>query len=381
MKIGISTFGCDQGRSGIGRYLQRHLYEFEQMGLRPEIFCSASDLPMLPGEFPRSAVSPAWDQPLANLVLHQSWLPLQSRHLDVLFLPAANRRLPWFSGCPTVGTVHDLAVARLEGKYDGARTFYITHVLPRLVERLDHVITVSEASKRDILELTGVGPERISVIPLGVDHSRYHPQETSLDLSVYGVSKPFVLYVSRIEHPGKNHQQLLRAFDTLKRELGLPHQLVLVGSDWKGAEQVHALADALPCRDDIVFTGFFPEEHLPQLYNQAEVLVFPSLYEGFGLPVLEAMACGLPVVSSNRASLPEVVGQAGLLFDPADDVALTTQLSTMLTSEEVRVHFSQAGLAHSKRFDWKRTAASTLEILQSVARCGRAQVERPMKYA
>jgi glycosyltransferase involved in cell wall biosynthesis len=368
VKIGITTFGCDNGRSGIGRYLHRHLVEFHRFGLSPHIFCTTSDHEMLPREFRRHELSPRWDHPVANLLLHQTWLPARSRELDVLFLPAANRRLPCFSGCPTVGTVHDLAVAKLEGKYDPGRTFYVSRVLPKLIKKLDHVITVSEASKRDIVELTGIAPEKISVTPLGVDHTRYYPQNSDLELSRFGIRKPFLLYVSRIEHPGKNHQQLLRAFDNLKKKLRIPHQLVLVGSDWKGAGDVHALARTLPSRDDIVFTGFFPEEHLPQLYNQAELLVFPSLYEGFGLPILEAMACGLPVVSSNRASLPEVVGDAGLLFDPDLEGSLEQNIGQVLESPTNRQRLSAAGRLHSLKFDWSTTAAKTLEILHSVAR-------------
>ena len=218
MNIGITTFGCDQGRSGIGRYLINHLIEFQKLGLCPRVFGSTSDQSLIPFSFPRELVSSRWDRPLPNLILHQSWLPAQTRELDVLFLPAANRRIPWASSCPTVGTVHDLAVAKLEGKYDACRTFYISKVLPKLVQKLDHILTVSEYSKADIVDITGVSPDRISVTPLGVDHSRYYPRTQALDLTPYGIESPFILYVSRIEHPGKNHQRLLLAFEKIKKE-------------------------------------------------------------------------------------------------------------------------------------------------------------------
>lgn len=367
MNIGITTFGCDQGRSGIGRYLTNHLTEFQKLGLRPRVFGSQNDQSLVPFSFPRELVSPMWDRPLPNLVLHQSWLPARTQNLDVLFLPAANRRIPWTASCPMVGTVHDLAVAKLEGKYDASRTFYISKVLPKLVRKLDHILTVSEYSKADIVDVTGVSPNRISVTPLGVDHSRYYPRNEAIDLTGYGIDSPFILYISRIEHPGKNHQRLLLAFENIKKELKLPHQLVLVGADWKGAEHVHRLADKLECRKDIIFTGFFPEKHLPHLYSQAEAMVFPSLYEGFGLPVLEAMACGLPVICSDRASLPEVVGEAGFLFDPDHPEQLEKQLAHILTCKTAHTLASQEGRYRSLSFQWSRTAAQTLRVLQSVA--------------
>lgn len=369
MKMGMTTFGCDHGRSGIGRYLTRHLAEFQKLGLRPRIYGSTNDRHLLSalGKDFAGLVSSKWDSPIRSILLHQTWLPRQTRELDVLFLPAANRRLPFYSSCPTVGTVHDLAVAKLDGKYDRARTIYVSKILPQLIKRLDHILTVSEASKQDIIEITGVSEERVSVVPLGVDHTRYYPQCPTVDLANYGVEKPFLLYVSRIEHPGKNHQRLLLAFEELKKKLGIPHQLVLVGSDWKGAEHVHAFADKLSSRKDIIFTGFFPEEHLPQLYSQAEALVFPSLYEGFGLPVLEAMACGLPVVCSNRASLPEVAGGAALLFDPQAPRELEDKLTLLLTSPNVRAACSRAGRERSLSYQWSTTALATLQVLRCVA--------------
>lgn len=367
MKIGVTTYGCDHGRSGIGRYLERHLREFERLGVEPTIYSSEQDRPLLGSLTPKNETGLVWDKPIPNILLHQTWLPSQAKDVDVLFLPAANRRIPWRTSCPTVGTVHDLAVARLKEKYDPCRHFYVSQVLPRFIRRLDHIITVSEYSKRDIVELTGCRPERVSVIPLGVDHSRYFPHTEGVDLSSYGIYKPFFLYVSRIEHPGKNHQLLLKTFDRLKQRLGLPHQLVLVGSDWKGAEEVHRLADSLPSRPDILFTGFFPEEHLPHLYSQGEALIFPSLYEGFGLPVLEAMACGLPVVCSNKASLPEVVGEGGLLFDPDQPGDLEATLERLISSRGLKEMLRESGRTRSLQFQWSATAAQTYEVLSETA--------------
>ena len=368
MKIGVSTFGCDHGRSGIGRYLRSHLQEFQKMGVSPLVFCSPEDRHMVPSSFKTVEVPNTWNGPAQNILLHQTWLPWQARSLDVMFLPAANRRLPFYCPCPTVGTVHDLAVARLKGKYDLLRSHYVSKVLPRWIPKLDHVITVSEASKRDIVELTGMDPQRISVTHLGVDHTRYYPKNRTEELDEYGIQAPFLLYVSRIEHPGKNHCQLIEAFSRLKSELELPHQLVLCGPDWKGAEEVHRLAQSVPHTNDIIFTGFFPEKLLPQLYSQAETLVFPSLYEGFGLPLLEAMACQTPVLCSNRSSLPEVVGGAGLLFEPQQSDSLFHQLRRLVLDPELRSRLAREGRQRSLSYQWSSTASRTLDLLTRVVR-------------
>lgn len=378
MKIGMTTFGGDGGKSGISQYIIRLVRELAVNEVAPEtevlVYRNERDIfvpnaerlsPILFPEYLRS--------PVVNVAWHQAFLSglCRKREYDVLFLPAGNRRLPYTAPCPTVGAVHDLSSLHVEGKYDPFRMFYITKVLPTLVRRLTHVITISESSKRDILEYCRVPEERISVTPLAADTSLYSPgdrDEARRNVAEkYGVTHPYIFFVSRIEHPGKNHARLIRAFAQLKEKQRIPHQLVLAGSDWDRASAVHETALQSGFSDDIVFTGFTPTADLPDLYRGADIFVFPSLYEGFGLPVLEAMSCGVPVACSNLSSMPEVIGEAGVQFDPLDEEAIAEALGTLLVDEALKRRYAEMGLARSRKFSWSLTAARTLEVLQAAA--------------
>jgi len=290
----------------------------------------------------------------------------------VLFLPAANRRLPLFCSVPTVGTVHDFSSLHMENKYNPARLFYIKQVLPLMVRKLTRVLTVSECSKRDIVEYAGVPEERVHVTPLAADSHLYRPLDREMARErmwqVYGIDEPYILYISRLEHPGKNHVGLIRAFDRLKSRYDEPLKLVLAGSDWLGAEAVHEEADRARFGKDILFTGFFKDEDLPWLYNAAEVFAFPSLYEGFGLPVLEAMSCGVPVACSNVSSMPEVAGDAAVLFPPDEVEAMEEALFTLVTDRDTAGKYIDLGFNRAREFSWEKTARATLACLEAAAR-------------
>lgn len=381
MRIGVTTFGSDKGRSGIGHYVSQLLGALPTCapGDHIDVLAHPGDLELYCRQTPGLTAAPlcaGLEPPALNIAWHQVGLPLRCwrRGYDVLFIPAGNRRLPAAAPCPTVGTVHDLSSLHVPAKYDPARTFYIRRVLPALIRQLSQVITVSESSKRDIVAHAGVPEERVHVIPLGVDRGRFHPRpregcaaEVKRRL---GVDRPYVLYISRLEHPGKNHVGLIRAFDRLKARTELPHQLVLAGSDWTRAEEIHDEARRARCRDDIVFTGFIPGDLLPALYGAADVFAFPSRYEGFGLPILEAMACGVPVVCSGVSSMPEVAGDAALLFDPADEGQLLDALTEALTNEDVRRRCVERGLARQARYSWETVARQTVEVLNMAAERG-----------
>lgn len=381
MNVGFLTAGCDGGRSGIGQYARELLTRFSGTAndsvdvIAPQ---GEDDAWMrdLPGTT-HSVIPAAFRSPLASVVWTQTGLPLVSarhRH-DVLFLPAANRRVPLVTGTPTVGTVHDLAAFHVGAKYDAARMFYIRRVLPVLIRRLTHVITISEASRRDIVEFTGVAPERISVVPLAANHERFTPEREpgaqARIAATFNLQRRYILYVSRIEHPAKNHVRLIEAFEALKAT-GLPHQLVLAGPDRERAGEVHARAARSPWAADIRFTGFVDDADVPHLYRGADCVVVPSLWEGFGLPVLEAMACGVPVACADVAALPEVAGRAAIVFDPYNHRDMSSALHLLLTDSRARAHYRSAGLQRSRMFNWDRTASATWQVLERVARDARA---------
>jgi glycosyltransferase involved in cell wall biosynthesis len=377
MNVAVSCFGGDRGKSGIGRYITQVLRAIASLpgDFRFDVLVHAADREtFVPRDerFRILEVDELFGSPVVNVGWHQTLLPLLCavHRWDVLFLPAGNRRLPAVMPCPTVGTVHDMASLHVEAKYDPARTFYIREILPFLYRRLDRVITVSRSTRLDLIEFAEVPTERIRVIPLAADPSVFLPGDAAEARARvgdrYGTGDRYLLYVSRLEHPGKNHVRLVRAWTAL-REAGLPHRLVLVGADWSGAEEVRAEASRSRFATDIVFTGFAAAGDLPDLYRGADAVAFPSLFEGFGLPILEAMACGAPVACSNRSSLPEVAGDAALLFDPFDEEGMADALGTLLRDGAVRRRLARDGIARAAEFSWERTGRETMGVLREVA--------------
>jgi glycosyltransferase involved in cell wall biosynthesis len=176
------------------------------------------------------------------------------------------------------------------------------------------------------------------------------------------LQKPFFLYVARLEHPAKNHVRLISAFELFKAQTGSDWQLIFAGSDWHGAETIHQSIEASPVANDIKSLGFVKDEDLPNLYRAAGAFVYPSLYEGFGMPPIEAMACGCPVISSTRGSLGEVVGDAAAIVDPEEVKSMASALETFASSASTRDRFRVAGLKRAAQFDWARTAERTLEV-------------------
>lgn len=375
MKIGITTLGCDGGKSGIGRYIQTLLDEFSTLGDRHQFQVYGHDaereafMQNVTGMVWRP-VAQRWKNPAQSILWHQFALPFLASKLDVLFLPAANRRLPLVSSVPTVGTVHDFSSLHIEQKYDRSRDFYIKKILPTMIRRLDHVLTVSDCTKRDIINFCGVKEHSISVIPLAADDSRFYPEDRSRSRerlqAKYGLEEPFLLYISRIEHPGKNHIRLIKAFEDLKRREHIPHQLVFVGPDKERADEVHRAAASSPNSSDIRFFGFVQDSDLRAFYNAADVFVFPSLFEGFGLPILEAMACGTPVACSATSSLPEVAGDAAKVFDPFLERGISDSVAMLLNSPSERHTLIERGLRRAKGYTWHKTAQRTMEILERV---------------
>jgi glycosyltransferase involved in cell wall biosynthesis len=272
-----------------------------------------------------------------------------------------------------VSTIHDLAPFHLPGKYDRARMFYGRVIARRLAGRQDEIVAISHATARDIETFFHVPSSRINVIPNGVDHEKFRPGPKAQALDAVcaplGLSGPFFLYVARLEHPAKNHAGLIAAFNRFKSATGSPWRLVLAGGDWHGADEVRRLVRASPFARDINLLGFVPSTELPDWYRAADVLVFPSLYEGFGLPPVEAMACGCPVLSSLEGALKETVGAAAGHLEPRDIGQMQAQLIRAASDGAWRGELRAAGLARALDFDWRLTAEATLGVYAKAAAC------------
>lgn len=374
-RVLVSTMGGDGGKSGISQYII-NLMRFlpaaaPEMSFDVLVIEGEEDLYVSASERLKAIPIPKRYRPTPlSLIWQQVALPRIAAEYDLVFFPAANRRLSFFAGTASVGTYHDLAILHVPDKYDCLHKFYSLRILPAMARRLDAIITDSDSSKRDLVEYVRVPEQKIDVIPIGVDLDTYCPSANGLEYrkvaDTYGICGAYILYISRLEHPGKNHVRIIRAFSEMKNRLTCPHKLVLAGSDWDGAEAVHAEASASPYSKDIIFTGFVPQNHLAHLYRGADLFVFPSLFEGFGLPVLEAMACGVPVACSNTSSLPEIAGDAALYFDPLSESQISDAMRVCLTDGAVRARLAENGRRKATNFTWRETAMRTADVFRRV---------------
>ncbi len=373
MKIGISAFAGDSGKSGISQYMKNIFKRLPENSDNDEyvMFMSNSDREFFDFGHERVTIValPDWvGHPVVNILWHLVCLPLMLAfyRCDCVWLPAGNRRLAWWYGVPAIGTVHDLSQLHIEGKYDPFRMFYCKKVLPFLMRKLDRVIAVSEATRKDLEAHAGVSREVIDVVYNGADLQQF--QNTDKDTAAdkvcqrYNINGPYILYTARLEHPGKNHVRLLEAFATLKKNDHIPHHLILAGSPWFGAEAIYGAAQNLGISEYVIFAGFVPNEELPSLYAGADLFAFPSLFEGFGIPLLEAMASGTPLVASNVASIPEVVQDAGLLFEPTQTKEIHHAIARLIEDVELRENLVERGLQQSQRFSWDDSAKQVWEI-------------------
>lgn len=372
MKIGLSTSVIQRGRSGVGQYVLALVRALINQESRNDffLFVLEDDLPMF--AFAESAmrivpVPERFRPPIKDILWHQTMLPAIARHLrlDVLHIPSY-RRLLWRRPCAMVATIHDLAPFRLPNKYDRLRMFYGRVVVRQLAKRQDEIIAVSRNTAQDVSQFFGLRNQRLNVIPNGLDHERFQPGPRALAKETiawrHGIRQPFFLYVARLEHPAKNHTRLIEAFNEFKALTNSPWQLVLGGPDWHGSEAIHAAIRRSPFINDIHCAGFIPMEELPVWYRAADVFVYPSLYEGFGLPPLEAMACGCPVISSTRGALGEVVSDAAVTVNPDDVGQIKHQLARLAGDPGLRERLRAAGLSRARRFDWRNTAKDTLKV-------------------
>jgi glycosyltransferase involved in cell wall biosynthesis len=277
----------------------------------------------------------------------------------------------FFNAGKSVVTIHDVIPLVLPWAFPRRHRWVLTTALARIRKQAERVIVPSVAAAEDVVHFLGVERERISVIPMGCE-ARFQPvgelTRTAAIRRRYDLPSRYILFVGTLE-PRKNVTILLQAFaqvmaETPQDDLGL----VIAGGRGWGSEDYLATVDALKLRDRVRFTGVVEDDHLPDLYRGALLFVYPSLYEGFGLPVLEAMACGTPVITSNRTSLPEVAGDAALLVDPTQPEALAAAMTSIIQDGELRQGLRAKGLTRARAFTWEAVAEQTVAIYRAVGR-------------
>jgi glycosyltransferase involved in cell wall biosynthesis len=312
-----------------------------------------------------SVVLPAWPR--------WTWTPLvfprdlARRRVDVAHVQYI---IPPVAPCPVVTTIHDVAFRRFPHLFPLKHRLLLNWLIPLSARHAAAVITVSESTKRDLVEFYQIPLEKIAVTPNAVDPV-YQPMDRSQARRSaqrrLGVPIPYLLSVGVLQ-PRKNLPRLIRAYNRIAASI--PQRLVLVGKEgWANEELREAVAEAPPGLEPY-FTGYVADADLPTLYAGADLFVYPSLYEGFGLPPLEAMACGTPVLTSNTSSLPEVVGDAGVTVDPRDERAIASAIERILSDARLRERLAEAGIRRAAEFTWERTAQQTVEVYRTAAERG-----------
>jgi glycosyltransferase involved in cell wall biosynthesis len=312
----------------------------------------------------RSIPVPQARSVVGRVLWEQLVLPVRARQEGVVLLHGLAFSLPLFWKEASVVTIFDLSFARVPQCHSAARRLYLRLLALLSARRASAVVAISQATKADVCALLGVPPGKVRVIYCGVEE-RFRPLpegEKEAFRSGKGVGR-YILFQGTLE-PRKNLVRLLRAYALVRRQLRPCPRLVLAGAPGWGYREVLAERARLGLEADVLFTGFIPSRELPFWYAAAECFVFPSLYEGFGLPVLQAMASGTPVITSNASSLPEVAAGAAILVEPTAEEALAAAMVRLLQERELQQELVAKGLERARSFSWHKAAMQTAELYQ-----------------
>lgn len=344
--------------TGIGTYTRQLICHLQKEN--PNI------IPLLPGEEYRDyhfrEQIPMKD---TELFRRKLFLPkyLQKQQAGILHIPQNGIGLPQQKCCKEVVTVHDMIPYFYPETVGKGYLKEFLKSMPEIIHRSDAVITVSQYAKRSIIQFFPEAEEKLHVIPEAAD-SCFIPlpkQKTAACLKEHHIEKNYILYVGGFS-PRKNLKALILAFYLLQKTEPSDILLVLPGKRGKENDEAEQLIEALGIKDKVLFPGYLTSTELCCFYNGASVMVYPSICEGFGLPPLEAMACGTPVIAARSSSLPEVLGDAALYFDPFNSADLANQLHRLLRSEALRKMLSQKGLMHAQKYRWEETARQTSDL-------------------
>lgn len=367
MRVGMIVYGLEGAVTGIGRYTVEIVKALHSLSDHVELvlLTAGQPTPLLSLNLPMAPLTGAKLLP-ALMTIGSMQLPrlAHTHRLDIIHDPLGVVPLGFGVGrAKSVTTIHDVVPLAFPGVSTRLDSLIYKRWLPFITPRLNAIITVSEASKRDIMHHYKRPSEQVHAIPNAVDglFKPAAPAEIAQVREKYGLPEQYILFVGSVEER-KNLRRVLQAYGSIQHKV--PHHLVIVGpKKWKYAQILDTL-DALGLHDKVTFTGYADQQDLPVIYSGAALFVYPSLYEGFGLPPLEAMACGVPVLTSDTSSLPEVVGKAGVTVDPYNVEALAEAMHTLLTDPELRGTLSERGLMRARQFTWERTAQGILDVYQ-----------------
>lgn len=368
MKIGIDTFGCEHGRSGIGSYLVSLIknlpvqttHTFELFGSELDRYTYVSE--HVKTIFLGLSVPDSYNAERLWHFFRLNNLAKKNKY-DAILYPSGVNTLPLTFSIPGIAVVHEIVSEKLKR----TDSYLDRKLIKYKLKKVTKIIAASQYIRKDLVNL-GIDSNKIEVIYNGLDHSHFY-QHSELDgdtvsINPFSIKRPYFIYASRIHHPSKRHVQLIKAFNQFKDKTHLPHRLVLAGSDGFNANIVHEEASKSPFASDIFLTGYFPHENLPQLYSCADACVFPSATEGVGLPVIEAMATGIPVLCAKAGSLKEIAGDNALYFNPDNPQEIAEALEIIVTDNKLKERLISNGFEWVKRFSWEKTAVKTIELIE-----------------
>lgn len=367
MRIGYDITSLGARPSGVGTYTLQLLLGMAE-GEAGHEFVLLANHPDQGGQLAGHPTLRPRPQPFPSRMLWmQAVLPQFLADQGVQLCHYPNSIAPLRSPCPYIVTIHDMTLSLMPGRHPWRKQLLVRPLIPLVARRAARVITVSQQARADIVRLLRVPEERVAVIAeAAAPIFRPAPEaEQARVRAAYGLGRPYLLFIGTLE-PRKNLIRLIRAWHSLRQRGAIPHQLVIVGAPGWAYRRIYAELHRLRCADDLIFTGYLPLADLPALYSAADGFAFPSLAEGFGLPVLEAMACGTPVLVSNTPALVETAGQAAVRVDPHDVSAIADGLERLLTDQPLRDRLRRYGLARAAQFSWRRSAQATLALYHQV---------------
>jgi len=372
MKIGIDASRANKvKKTGVEWYSYHLIEELKKMDRVNHYFLYTNeplrgDLAKCPENFEECVLK--WPIPRSWTVGRLSIEMKFGKHIpDVLFVPA--HTIPLLNPARSIVTIHDIGFEHMPEAYHWANKLYHKLIIQIIKLFASKIIAVSKYTKDDVVKTYKIPAEKIAIVYNGYDHNDYKiiPGAKAVVKDKLNIDYPYILYVGRLELK-KNIVRLVEAFAQFKkRNVNDKHKLVLVGTPGidSGLDEAKTIIKQNNLEKDVVLTGWLADEMLPVLYNAADLFIFPSLFEGFGIPVIEAMACGCPVICSNTTSLPEVAGDAALLFNPEKVDEIVSRMEQVILNEAVQESLKQKGLRWSQHFSWEECAKETLKILTS----------------
>jgi glycosyltransferase involved in cell wall biosynthesis len=371
LRIGIDATALPEQPVGAGNYIIQLVTAFAKIDLDFKFLVFAQKGKRDLFNFPANE-NLRWEivsdmSPMNRLIWEQTTFPRLVHRSDVDLLHSLHYTQPVRLGCPSVVTIHDMTFFLFPDLHTRAKRLFFPFAIRSSVRRADALVAISESTRQDSIRLLAISPQKIFTTQLGITEEFREVKDKDLLIMVrekYDLPNLFILFVGLVE-PRKNIPFLIRAYKALVVE-GFQHNLVIAGRFGWMYQEVFNQIEELGLKDRVQFTGYLPQDDLPMVYNLASLFVYPTKYEGFGFPALEAMACGTPVITTAISSLPEIVGDAGILVPPGDEHALTGAMAEVLRDSTLSNQLRTRGLQRSEYFTWERTARETMKVYKQV---------------